>query len=122
MRLINHFTKGIDFRDPRLTKSPRVWWQYFWWCIHVRMPSRLFLPQWFRHWYYRRTGTPIYYWPVLPKLYTPVKRFVIRQKGEYSHRCEFTSKRGGALYGGTEGAFMNRLFERFIENISDDGD
>ena len=38
--------------------------------------------------------------------------------GGLSHRCEFTDKKHGALYGHKEGAFMNELFEQFIENIS----
>lgn len=38
--------------------------------------------------------------------------------GGRSHRCEFTDKQSGALYGGTEGAFMDRYFELFLKNIS----
>jgi hypothetical protein len=37
--------------------------------------------------------------------------------GGRSHRCEFTDPEHGALYGHNKGAFMNRLFEKFIERI-----
>lgn len=33
------FFKGIHWRDPRLTRSPRLWWQYFCWCIQHWMSN-----------------------------------------------------------------------------------
>ena len=122
MTFLKHFTKGVDFRDPRLTKSPRVWWQYFWWCISVKIPPQPYLPHFFRLWYIKRTKKNIISWPVLRGVWPYLRRFVNRRKGEFSHRCEFTDKKDGALYGGTSGGFMNRLFEEFIERISADVD
>ena len=40
-----------------------------------------------------------------------------RHTGSRSHRCEFTDRERGALYGGREGPFMNRYFEQFLRNI-----
>ena len=51
-----------------------------------------------------------------------VQRFFRSQTGGRSHRCEFTDKEHGALYGHNEGAFMDRLFERFLDNIDADGE
>jgi hypothetical protein len=51
-----------------------------------------------------------------------VARFFRRFTGGRSHRCEFTDREKGALYGGKEGAFMNRYFEQFLANISRDVD
>lgn len=120
--MFNHFRKGVNFRDPRLTKSPRIWWKYFWWCIYTKLRPNLYLPLWFRVWYARRTGKGIIAWPVLNRPYLRIVRFAIRQKGEFSHRCEFTDKQDGALYGGTSGGFMNELFNQFVKNISTDSE
>lgn len=46
-----------------------------------------------------------------------VLRF-FRRVAKLSHRCEFTDPERGALYTGRIDPFMNRLFERFIQNIS----
>ena len=54
---------------------------------------------------------------VRPWLWT-ANRF-LQHRGGCSHRCEFTDKEWGALYGGQRGAFMDTLFEKFLENISD---
>lgn len=40
-----------------------------------------------------------------------------RRTGGRSHRCEFTDRERGALWGHTEGPFMDRIFERFLENL-----
>ena len=48
-----------------------------------------------------------------------IARFFRRFTGGRSHRCEFTDREKGALYGGKEGPFMDRLFEQFIQNIPD---
>lgn len=149
--LIKHFTHGIEPRNPRLVKSPRVWWKYLNWCIYTYLQRYSFVyPMFIRKWAYRRYGERRYwlsnrtyaYWRetnpdwIPSKESTPLpwyigeagmgpvrlvwKRFLrifSNQKGEYSHRCEFTDREKGALYGGKEGAFMNRLFEQFLENI-----
>lgn len=47
-----------------------------------------------------------------------VERFFSNHTGGRSHRCEFTDREMGALYGGQQGAFMDRFFEQFIGNIS----
>jgi hypothetical protein len=48
-------------------------------------------------------------------------RAIVRKgRGGRSHRCEFTDKERGALYGGKEGGFMDAYFEQFIRNISGD--
>jgi hypothetical protein len=57
----------------------------------------------------------------LGPLYAPwlrIARFVRRFTGGRSHRCEFTDREMGALYGHQHGAFMDRLFEVFIDRIS----
>ncbi len=58
----------------------------------------------------------------LVKPWSRVGHFFRAHTGGRSHRCEFTDRRRGALYGGQDGAFMNKLFDQFIENISGDGD
>jgi hypothetical protein len=49
-----------------------------------------------------------------------IARFFNHWTGGLSHRCEFTDPENGALYTGVKDPFMNRLFERFITNISKD--
>lgn len=51
-----------------------------------------------------------------------IASIVAKGTGGRSHRCEFTDKHKGALYGHKNGAFMNALFEQFIANISDESD
>lgn len=52
------------------------------------------------------------------KTWNRLERFIARGRGGCSHRCEFTDKQHGALYGGTDGPYMNAMFEQFIENIT----
>lgn len=55
--------------------------------------------------------------PFVP-VWDRVTRIFRNRTGGRSHRCEFTDKTNGALYGGQEGGYMNRMFDRFIEDIS----
>jgi hypothetical protein len=57
---------------------------------------------------------------VFVKPWNKIASWFIRQTGEFSHRCEFTDKEDGLLYGGKKGAFMNKMFEQFIESIDDE--
>lgn len=150
--MIGYFMKGVDLRDPRLSRDWRLWAQYFCWCIANWMSChKPYLPIRLRCWLLRRfpqnrwgmewrlwefwvsqgydlTDAPRPLpWPVCPDGFGPfvapwnrVERWFRQRTGGRSHRCEFTDRRHGALYGGTDGAFMDRLFERFVENISDD--
>jgi hypothetical protein len=68
-------------------------------------------------WYVGECALGPFYHP-WRRLGTIVRKFT----GGRSHRCEFTDKELGALYGGKEGGFMNELFEQFIQNIPDDID
>jgi hypothetical protein len=65
-------------------------------------------------------------WPFGPYALGPfvgpwdrVSRFFRQHTGGRSHRCEFTDKEHGALYGHKEGPFMDAYFDRLLENISD---
>jgi hypothetical protein len=49
-----------------------------------------------------------------------VQRWFRSHTGGRSHRCEFTDKSNGVLYGGQDGGYMERYFEQFIANISAD--
>ena len=53
-------------------------------------------------------------------LWKQMRAIVRKGRGGRSHRCEFTDKERGALYGGKDGGFMNEYFEQFIQNISRD--
>jgi hypothetical protein len=55
--------------------------------------------------------------PFLP-LWEQAQRLLRRCTGGRSHRCEFTGKGCGALWGYHEGPFMERLFDQFLGNIS----
>ncbi len=46
-----------------------------------------------------------------------VCRWFRDRTGGRSHRCEFTDREHGALYGFNEGAFMDKLFDQFLKNI-----
>lgn len=66
-------------------------------------------------------------WPICPHGEGPfvspwnrVAGWFRRRTGGRSHRCEFTDPQHGALYGANDGPFMDRLFDQFIENISQD--
>lgn len=51
-----------------------------------------------------------------------VQRWFRDRTGGRSHRCEFTDREHGALYGHREGPFMDAFFEQLIANVSVDGD
>jgi hypothetical protein len=64
-------------------------------------------------------------WPICPAFAGPfvapwdrLTHLIARGAGGRSHRCEFTDRRRGALWGHHEGAFMDRLFDAFVEEIS----
>jgi hypothetical protein len=149
--MINHFLKGVDFKNARLTRSLRVWFEYLCWCIQSWMDThKPYLPVKMRAWLLAKfpperwhSGRTYYYrlrngakaseiskfkplpWPICPSAFGPfvgpwsrVERWFRNRTGGRSHRCEFTDKTDGALYGGTEGGFMDKLFDQFIENIS----
>ncbi len=42
---------------------------------------------------------------------------LVRWRGPFGHRCDWTDRQGGRLYGGQGGA-IDALFEQFIGNIS----
>ena len=144
------FMKGVQLRDPRLTRDWRVWSQYLCWCIatimsdhkpilpirvrlwaYQRWPDRVHLTWRMYHWWIDGLGAdpktlkkPLS-WPLGEAAFGPfvgpwnrVSRWFRNHTGGRSHRCEFTDPKIGALYGGQRGAFMNELFEQFIENIS----
>lgn len=51
----NYFTKGIRWRDPRLTRDLRIWAQYLCWCISSWMSfHKPILPMFIRVWAMRR--------------------------------------------------------------------
>lgn len=155
--MIRWVLRGVDFHDPNLTRSPRIWRQYLFWCIHFGMSYgwQPIYPEVFRRWILRHyphardrwsiTWSTIDIWKQInPEWRTPitrkplpwwigtaaigpfvrpwrrVERFFGNHTGGRSHRCEFTDKQSGALYGQNNGAYMNALFGQFIENISDD--
>lgn len=151
---MSHFTKGIDWNDPRLTRKPKIWLEYLCWCITAWMDEHNpYLPKWMRRWLYQhleprrlhvsqwqyqfwceqnpgadRSSWPKPLpWPICPGAQGPfvgpwksARAWLAQHRGGRSHRCEFTDRENGALYGGTEGGFMNKLFDQFIENISED--
>ena len=147
---MSHFTRGIRWRDQRLTRDYRLWLQYLCWCIQSWMSfHKPILPSFIRGWALRRwpdrfnrtwrmhewwrdglgadmTGIakPLP-WPLCEAAFGPflkpwnrIERFFRSHTGGRSHRCEFTDPKIGALYGGQQGAFMDLLFEEFLENIS----
>lgn len=141
--------KGIDFRNPRLTRSWRIWLEYLCWSVQFWMSyHKPYLPLRLRAFIFRHTAperhhlswrmvehwkqvNPDYVhpykplpWPIMPSAFGPfvgpwdrVTRWFRRHTGDRSHRCEFTDKTRGALYGGQEGGYMNKLFEQFLHNI-----
>ena len=152
--MLKFVLKGVDLKDKRLTRNPRIWAMYLCWCIANKMSYDAFTyPDWFRlyvikHYSPSRMGMtwkridewkrinpdfkmspdmrplpgiigPYAIGPLNP-LWIKLRHFIGKGSGRYSHRCEFTDKERGALYGGKDGAFMNDLFAEFIGNISSD--
>jgi hypothetical protein len=136
----------------RKTLSPVIWFQYFCWNVQFWMNTHkpyypLRLRIWLLNGYDERrhqiTRQMVRVWENLGRTEYPeplpwyigtaalgpfvgpwskAARFFRRLTGGRSHRCEFTDPEQGALYGGKEGAFMDRYFEQFIANISRDVD
>lgn len=118
------------------TRNPLIWLQYLCWNIQWWMEChKPYMPSWWKkrvilHYAYtdkhgqRRVAMTPRVNALLRGPFVPPWNWIARQirrgTGGRSHRCEFTDKRHGALYGHHEGAFMNRYFEAFIVNISDD--
>lgn len=117
--MINHFTKGIDPKYP-MTRSWRIWLEYFCWCVNTALPFGVMWPMWVRIFTLRRFGKHFVFVPILNPALQRLKSWFRHHTGGRSHRCEFTDKNHGALYGHSEGAFMDRYFEKFIQNISRD--
>lgn len=147
--MIRFITKGVHFRDPRLTRDYRIWLQYLCWCIQSWMSShKPYFPLFIRVWAFRRWPDRInvhwrmynWYvdhlgadpktldkplpWPLCESAFGPflapwnrIERFFRSHTGGRSHRCEFTDREMGALYGGQRGAFMDELFDEFIGRI-----
>jgi hypothetical protein len=133
-------------RDPRVWLEYLCWQIQFWMSGHKPyLPVRLriwlwrFFPDRMRHhvswqqyrfWLEQPYNDPATLpkplpWPVCSSFVGPfvgpwdrVTHWFGRRTGGRSHRCEFTDKKRGALYGHKEGAFMDRLFDRFLERIS----
>jgi hypothetical protein len=77
-------------------------------------------------WKPKKDFTPLP-WPICTSAFGPfvepwdkVQGWFRKHTGDRTHRCEFTDKKRGALYGGKDGGFMEKYFEKFIENISED--
>jgi hypothetical protein len=115
--MIKYFTKGIQWSNPNLTREMHIWWQYFAWCLHMKMRLNLIWPLWFRVWWYKRFRFAILCVPILNRIWRKTSAILAAQTGGRSHRCEFTDKQQGALYGGKDGGFMNKYFEQLLRNI-----
>lgn len=150
--MIRFILTGIDFRNPNLTRNPRLWAQYLCWCVqHYMMFNKPILPGFIRIWAHRRWPERMHMtwrmrewwrdglghdvsnipkplpWPLCEAAMGPflapwnrVERFFRVRTGGRSHRCEFTDRESGALYGSQQGPFMDALFEQLIANISED--
>jgi hypothetical protein len=81
------------------TRDLRIWFQYGCWSLQNWMGKQ-------------NLRSPI------RKPWRKLARFVRTGAGGRSHRCEFTDPKMGALYGHREGAFMDRLFDQLLTNIS----
>lgn len=126
--------RGLQARLPRpRTRDLRIRLQYTCWRIQFWMmthrphvvPSILHMPI-ARIWRRLIGRGPVkppawlnWIWTAgLPGWYS-IERFFRRHTGGRSHRCEFTDRQHGALYGHNEGAFMNAYFDKLLENIGD---
>lgn len=119
MKLINSITSGIDLRHPNIIKDWHVWKEFVWYVIYVNTPHNIYYPPWFQMLTYK-VGYLIQqppWWFRRP--FTFIRNASRKRTGGRGHRCEFTDKKMGALYGGTEGAFMERTFQEFIDNLPD---
>jgi hypothetical protein len=92
----------------------QTWQQRKWWDEHLTVDVRT-IP--------KPLPWPLCEGAVGPLLvpWNRIERFFRARTGGRSHRCEFTDSGIGALYGGQEGAFMDKYFEQFIGNISGEG-
>ena len=67
-------------------------------------------------------------WPICENCFGPfikpwnkIRNFVAKGRGGHAHRCDFTDKKNGLLYGG-DGQTMNKLWGKFMETIDNDGE
>lgn len=132
-------------RDPRIWLQYACWCVQFWmsghrpllpnrlrwWCRHLFPDQRRHhvTREQYRFWLSGRHNDPATLpkplpWPFEPHFVGPfyapwkrVERWFRAGTGGRSHRCEFTDREHGALWGHREGAFMDRLFDRFVERI-----
>lgn len=63
-------------------------------------------------------GVPYDWLPV--RYWRRVQRLFRQHTGGRSHRCEFTDRQKGALYGHNYGAFMDDYFNKFVDSLPDD--
>lgn len=119
----NFFTTGVYWRDPRLTRNPRIWWAYLCWCLSFQM-SRIgwWEPLWLCRWRIKR-GDRMGRRHIKPlqRPWNALLNRITRQQMGLSHRCEFTDREQGALYTGKMDPYMERMFQRFIDRISGGG-
>lgn len=140
------FWKGVHPRHPRFTRKASICWRYFcWWAANnldqlpggpPRMLMRLAgrfdrrpvtLVHHDRSTYLRfeasgreRAGAARFYqfwFGPFSRLFQRIASPFRTIAGANAHRCDFTDRETGLLYGG-DGAAMNLLFAEFSEQIS----
>ena len=56
--MIKFFMKGVELRNPRLTRSPQIWWMYLCWCIQFQLVHNApRYPESIRKWAFKHYGT-----------------------------------------------------------------
>ena len=140
------FWKGVDPRNPRFTRSASIYWRYFcWWAANNLdqlpggVPRRLLQ---LAGCFDRRPVTLIHNGPTttlrfessgrwragegrfyqfwfgpITALFRRIASPFRMVAGANAHRCDFTDRETGLLYGGN-GKAMNLLFAEFSEQIS----
>lgn len=117
MNLINSIISGVDLKHSNITKNRKIWKEFMWYIIYVNCPTNIYYPLWFQILTYK-LGHLIQQPPLfLRKPFVLIRNQSRKRTGGRGHRCEFTDKNKGALYGGQEGAFMEKLFQKFIDNL-----
>lgn len=100
---------------------PKIYIEYLCWLIQWQLGKVTWCyPLRFRVEWWKRTGKDNLCYMPGEKLLRRAQRFFRNHTGGRSHRCEFTDPERGALYGGTDGGFMDAYFERFFNEISDE--
>ena len=114
------------------TKNPIIWLRYLCWCVQNWMSRHTpYYPLRLRIWLHRLYPDTIksYPWYIGADCQGPfvgpwhqVSWFFRSFTGGRSHRCEFTDKKHGVLYGHNEGAFMDQYFENISISDMDHGE